>query len=162
MGNRALAVLHGRRLQGTLELKLPADIHRSIPPHSLEAALKYLRTKYPVDEDAMILARLHREMDEEEAMDMDRYKPQSGLYGAELGQSKDPSGRSVLQEYREKNEAWLLAEQERKRQEWLHGGQHHDERLKRSLETNSLALQNVDEKTAMEIAPKGKQKRLPA
>ncbi|PWY83306.1 rhomboid family protein [Aspergillus sclerotioniger CBS 115572] len=157
MGNRALAVLHGRRLQGTLDLKLPADIHRSIPPHSLEAALVYLRTKYPMDEDAMILARVHREMDEEEAMDTNRYKPQSGSYGAELGQSNDPSGRSVLQDFREKNEAWLLAEQERKRQEWLQGGQHHDERLKRSLETNSLALQNVDEKTAMEIAPKDRQ-----
>ncbi|PYI01737.1 rhomboid family protein [Aspergillus sclerotiicarbonarius CBS 121057] len=157
MGNRLLAVLQGRRLQGTLDLNLPADIVRSIHPRSIEVALNYLRTKYPVDEDAAIMARLDREMDEEETMDMDRYKPQSGSYGAELGQSNDPSGRSVLQEYREKNEAWLLAEQERKRQEWLQGGQHHDERLKRSLETNSLALQNVDEKTAMEIAPKDRQ-----
>lgn len=128
-------------------------------PRSLELALKYLRANYPVDEDAAILARVEREMDEEEARNVQRYMPQGGEYGADVnggaGASHNPSGKSVLEEVRTQNEAYLLAEQERKRQEWLSRGMQHDERVRRSFEKNSLALRNVDEKTALEIAPKG-------
>ncbi|KAI3072670.1 hypothetical protein CBS147353_6065 [Aspergillus niger] len=161
LANRVLAVLHGRRLLGTLDLNLPADIVRSVHPRSLELALKYLRANYPVDEDAAILARVEREMDEEEARNVQRYMPQGGEYGADVNggasASHNPSGKSVLEEVRTQNEAYLLAEQERKRQEWLSRGMQHDERVRRSLEKNSLALRDVDEKTALEIAPKDRQ-----
>ena len=56
-------------------------------------------------------------------LDVGLYKPQSGSYGAELGESNDLYGKSVLKETRKRNEARLLAEQEKKRQEWLDGEQ---------------------------------------
>ncbi|KAL2802800.1 hypothetical protein BJX63DRAFT_413834 [Aspergillus granulosus] len=155
LGNRILSVLQGRRLAGTLDLDFPADIRR-VRPAVLESGLDYLRRVYPVDEDAAIMARIEREEREEEqklirrAEALGLYKPQSGTYGAELGEDNDPSGRSVLKEIRKQNEERLLAEAERKRQEWLEGEEKHREQLKAHLEKNT-AIQKFDDTTALEV-----------
>ncbi|GAB1198804.1 hypothetical protein APSETT444_008134 [Aspergillus pseudonomiae] len=149
LGNRTLAILQGRRLDGTLDLDLPSDITRSVRPSSLDAALQWLRKNYPLDEDAAILARIEREeLQEEEklvrrAEELGLYKPQSGSYGAELGDSNDPYGKSVLKETRKRNEARLLAEQEKKRQEWLDGEQKEREKLEHMRQKNT-ALQSEE------------------
>lgn len=149
MGNRVLAVLQGRREAGTLDLDLPADVTRSARPATLDKALTWLRNNYPLDEDAAILARVEREEREEEAKlirraeDLGLYKPQSGSYGAELGESQDPSGRSVLQEARKHNEQRLLAEQERKRQEWLEGEERQRQLYEQQIQKHT-ALQKSD------------------
>jgi rhomboid-like protein len=108
-----------------------------------------------VDEDAAIMARIEREEREEEAKLIRRaealglYKPQSGTYGAELGEENDPSGRSVLKEIRQKNEERLLAEAEKKRQEWLEGEEKDREKLKEHLAKNT-ALQKFEDTAALE------------
>ncbi|RAH50937.1 rhomboid protease PCP1 [Aspergillus brunneoviolaceus CBS 621.78] len=156
MGNRVLAVLHGRRLNGTLDLDLPVDISRSVRPHSLDAALSYLREHYPMDEDAAIMARIEREELEEEqklirrAEELGLYKPQSGQYEAELGENKDVSGKSVFQEMRKRNEERLLAEDEQKRKEWLEGAAQDQEKYKQMRERNT-ALQKVEDTSALEL-----------
>ncbi|PYH49888.1 rhomboid protease PCP1 [Aspergillus saccharolyticus JOP 1030-1] len=156
MGNRILAVLHGRRLNGTLDLDLPDDIARSVRPQNLDAALSYLREHYPMDEDAAILARIEREELEEEqklisrAEELGLYKPQSGHYQAELGDKNDVSGRSILQEMRKHNEARILAEEEQKRKEWLEGAAEDQEKIKRQLERNT-ALQKFEDTSALEV-----------
>ncbi|PKY00919.1 rhomboid-domain-containing protein [Aspergillus campestris IBT 28561] len=149
MGNRVLAVLQGRREAGTLDLDLPADITRSARPATLDKALTWLRNNHPMDEDAAILARVEREEREEEAKlirraeDLGLYKPQSGSYEAELGESQDPSGKSVLQEARKYNEKRLLAEQERKRQEWLEGEERQRQMYEQQVQKHT-ALQKSD------------------
>ncbi|KAH1486665.1 hypothetical protein LV164_001241 [Aspergillus fumigatus] len=156
MGNRVLAVLHGRRVAGTLDLDLPKDITRSVPPSSRDAALEWLRENYPLDEDAAILARIEREELEEQqklikrAEELGLYKPQSGTFGAERGDSDDPYGKSVLKEIRERNEARLLAEQERKRKEWLENENKEREQLLRQVKQNT-ALQKFDDSSALEV-----------
>ncbi|KAE8136183.1 hypothetical protein BDV38DRAFT_284185 [Aspergillus pseudotamarii] len=156
LGNRILGVLQGRRLDGTLDLDLPSDITRSVRPSSLDVALQWLRNNYPLDEDAAILARIEREeLQEEEklvrrAEELGLYKPQSGSYGAELGDSNDPYGRSVLKETRKRNEARLLAEQEKKRQEWLDGEQKEREKLEHMRQKNT-ALQRFEDTASLEV-----------
>ncbi|OGM43797.1 rhomboid family protein [Aspergillus bombycis] len=156
LGNRILAILQGRRLDGTLDLDLPSDITRSIRPSSLDAALQWLRKNYPLDEDAAILARIEREeLQEEEklvrrAEELGLYKPQSGSYGAELGDSNDPYGKSVLKETRTRNEARLLAKQEKKRQEWLDGEQEEREKLEHMRQKN-MALQRFEDTASLEV-----------
>ncbi|EIT79065.1 integral membrane protease of the rhomboid family [Aspergillus flavus] len=156
MGNRILAVLQGRRLDGTLDLDLPSDITRSVRPSSLDAAMKWLRKNYPLDEDAAIIARIEREeLQEEEkhvrrAEELGLYKPQSGSYGAELGESNDLYGKSVLKETRKRNEARLLAEQEKKRQEWLDGEQKEREKLEHMRQKNTT-LQRFEDTAALEV-----------
>ena len=155
LGNRTLAVLHARRLEGTLDLDLPADITRTFTQSQLDNALEWLRQKYPIDEDAAILARIEREEREAEeklvrrAEELGLYKPQSGSYEAELGEDKSVYGKSVLKEVREQNEKRLLAEKERKRQEWLAGENEERERLQRQIEGNT-ALQQYQESGLME------------
>lgn len=155
MGNRILAVLQGRREAGTLDLDLPHDITQSVRKSSLDAALKYLRANYPLDEDAAIFARIEREEIEEEqklirrAEELGLYKPQSGTYDAERGEQDDPSGKSALLELRKRNEARILEQEERKRQEWLEGEQRDLEMLKQQAEKNK-ALQTFDNTTALE------------
>ncbi|KAJ0424539.1 hypothetical protein BJY00DRAFT_243708 [Aspergillus carlsbadensis] len=156
LGNRILSVLQGRRLAGTLDLDLPADVRRAVHPAVLDAGLDYLRRAHPVDEDAAIMARIEREEREEEAKLIRRaealglYKPQSGTYGAELGEENDPSGRSVLKEIRQKNEERLLAEAEKKRQIWLEGEEKDREKLKEHLAKNT-ALQKFEDTSALEV-----------
>ncbi|PYH95851.1 hypothetical protein BO71DRAFT_350457 [Aspergillus ellipticus CBS 707.79] len=160
MGNRVLAVLQGRRLQGTLDLDLPADLTRSVRPPSLDAALRYLREHYPMDEDAAIMARIEREEQQGEGEDPNRYKPQSGSYGAELGKANDPSGKSVLQQMREENEARILVEQERKRNEWMEGAQQDYDKLQHQIKTNT-ALQKYDGTSALELRPRADPQQRP-
>ena len=57
--NDLLKLLQNQRLQGTLDQKLP------YPGTLVDVGLKYLRIKYPLDEDAAIIARIDREADEE-------------------------------------------------------------------------------------------------
>ncbi|KAL4975472.1 hypothetical protein BDW66DRAFT_160442 [Aspergillus desertorum] len=156
MGNRVLSVLQARRLAGTLDLDLPSDITRAAPPSAINAGLKYLRKNYPVDEDAAIMARIEREEQEyeeklaQEAEEQGLYKPQSGTYGAELGEQNDPSGRSVLKAIRERNEKRILAEAEKERREWLEGEEKYREKLKQHMAKNT-ALQKVEDTTALEV-----------
>ncbi|KAE8393943.1 hypothetical protein BDV23DRAFT_148292 [Aspergillus alliaceus] len=156
LGNRILAVLQGRRLDGTLDLELPSDIARSARPSSLDAALQWLRKNYPLDEDAAIIARIEQEEQQQEekltrrAEELGLYKPQSGSYGAELGDSNDPYGKSVLKEARKRNEARLLAEQDKKRQEWLDGEQKEREKLEHMRQKNT-ALQKFEDSAALEV-----------
>lgn len=155
MGNRILAVLHGRRLNGTPELELPKDITSAVRGPSREKALEWLREHYPLDEDAAILARFEREEREEEeklirrAESLGLYKPQSGSFGAELGESNDPSGRSILQETRQRNEARILKEEEKRRQEWLAGEGQEREKMQRAA-SRDTALQTYEESGALE------------
>lgn len=101
------------------------------------------------------MARIEREERETEekftrqAEDLGLYKPQSGSYGAELGEKNDPSGKSVLAEIRKRNEERLLAEAENKRQEWLEGEEQDREKLKQHLAKNT-ALQKFEDTSALE------------
>jgi len=147
LGNRILSTLHSHRLTGTLDAELPSDIVRAVSQQQVDAAMDWLRNKYPVDEDAAILARIEREDRAEEeklvrrAERLGLYKPQSGSYDAELGEEGSPYGKSVLKEAREQNEKRLLAEQERKRQEWLDGEKEEAERLKRQFNQDTSLQQ---------------------
>ncbi|KAJ5683612.1 hypothetical protein N7462_006777 [Penicillium macrosclerotiorum] len=159
LGNRALKVLQDRRMEGTLDLDLPADITHAVPQYQLDAALQWLRANYPIDEDAAILARIEREEHEAEeklvrrAEELGLYKPQSGSYDAELGEENSVYGKSVLKEAREKNEKRLLAEKEHKRQQWLEGEHEERERLQRQVEGNT-ALQQYQEAALTEARPR--------
>lgn len=155
MGNRALAVLQGRREAGTLDLDLPADVTQSVRKSSLDKALEWLRANYPFDEDAAIYARIEREEVEEQqklirrAEELGLYKPQSGNYDAEFGENDDPSGKSALKEFRRINEARLMEEQESKHREWLEGEERHREILMQQAEKNK-GLQKFDNTSALE------------
>ncbi|KAJ5297949.1 hypothetical protein N7508_008198 [Penicillium antarcticum] len=144
---------------GTLDAELPVDINRACAQHQIDTALDWLRREYPVDEDAAIMVRIEREEREEEeklirrAEKLGLYKPQSGSYDAELGDEGSPYGRSVLKEGREQNEKRLLAEQERKRQEWLDGEKEEQERLKRQFGENT-SLQQYQEAALTEARPR--------
>jgi rhomboid-like protein len=154
LGNRILNVLQGRRLKGTLDLDLPADIVGTVRPRAIKAALNWLRKNRPVDEDAAVMARVEREEQEEEERIARRIeklgldKPQSGFYGAELGQGNDIYGRSVLKDAREKNEAKFIAEEEKRRKEWMEGEAKDRERLHQQLKQNT-GLQKYDEAAAV-------------
>jgi rhomboid-like protein len=155
LGNRILNTLHSHRLTGTLDAELPSDIVRAVSQQQIDAAMDWLRNKYHVDEDAAILARIEREDRAEEeklvrrAERLGLYKPQSGSYDAELGEEGSPYGKSVLKEAREQNEKRLLAEQERKRQEWLDGEKEEAERLKRQINQDT-SLQQYQENALTE------------
>lgn len=155
IGNRALAVLQGRREAGTLDLDLPSDVTRSVRKSSLDKAHEWLRANYPLDEDAAIYARIEREEVEEQqklirrAEELGLYKPQSGSYDAELGENDDPSGKSALKEFRKINEARLMEEQENKHREWLEGEERHREILMQQAEKNK-GLQKFNNTSALE------------
>jgi hypothetical protein len=154
MGNRILAVLHGRRLQGTLDLDLPLDIARAIHSHTVDVALNWLRQNHPVDEEAAMRARVEREEREKDeeflrhAEEAGLYKPQSGAHGAELGEGNDIYGKSVLKKIRQENEARLLAEDEKKRKEWLEGEA--QEKMKLRQQLKNMGLQKYDEAAVVE------------
>jgi rhomboid-like protein len=96
-----------------------------------------------MDEDAAIMARIEREEQEEEERlyrhveEQGLYKPQSGQWGAQLGDGDDIYGKSVFQEVRKKNEARLLAEEEDKRKEWLEGEVKDREKIQMQLKRNT-------------------------
>jgi hypothetical protein len=121
LANTLLKVLHSRRVNGTLDLDLPPKLASQVKayPHAVQDALQWLRLEYPIDEDAAILQRIEREEagagDEaliNHAESLGLYKPQSGTYGAKLGEEGDIFGESELQKIRRENE--LRDEQEQK------------------------------------------------
>jgi membrane associated rhomboid family serine protease len=127
--NRLLRILHGRRVDGTLDLPLPEDIQQQLEefPTAIEDGLKYLRQHYEIDEDEAIINRFEREEDVrpkdhpsvlmQRGMDIGLYKaqsgpsqpyygPQSGYYGADLNENENnPYGKSELDRMRRENDA---------------------------------------------------------
>ncbi|KAJ5820561.1 Peptidase S54 rhomboid, partial [Penicillium riverlandense] len=151
LGNRVLALLHSRRLSGTLDINLPAEVTRTVPQSQIDKALEWLRENYPVDEDACIMQRIEREEREDE--EKFNYHPQSGSYGAQLGEQNDAYGRSVFQKMREKNEKQYLEEEERKRKAWLEGEGQEYEQMRRLVKGNTK-LQKFEEAAVVEARPR--------
>jgi hypothetical protein len=122
--NRLLRILHGRRVDGTLDIDPPEDVAKELQkyPYAAADALKWLRFHYPVDEDAAIMQRLEREESEVEkdnpaelmqrAERLGLYKPQSGTYGAKLGEQGEIFGQSELEKIRAANIAEAKREEE--------------------------------------------------
>ena len=113
--NRLLRILHAQRVDGTLDIDPPEDVTRELQkyPYAAADSLKWLRTYYPIDEDAAIMQRLDREESTAEkdnpaelmqrAEQLGLYKPQSGTYGAKLGEEGDIFGQSELDKIRAAN-----------------------------------------------------------
>lgn len=93
-----LSKVQKQRRQGTLDQTLDYQ------PELLDKALKYLRARYPLDEEAAIIARLDRELDGEWNL------PQKNP-------NKSRSGRSGLQEIREINKQKYEAKKEKEAQQ---------------------------------------------
>ena len=130
--NNLLRVLHGRRADGTLDLPFDLSVQALLKryPYAMDSALVWLRTIYPMDEDAAILDRIEREERGEEyspselrqrAQDFglyaprdEYYGPQSGRYRAKLSEREgDVFGQSEIDRIREENIAKAeLEEQE--------------------------------------------------
>jgi hypothetical protein len=122
--NRLLRILHARRVDGTLDIDPPDEVTTQLQkyPYSAADALKWLRTHYPIDEDAAIMQRLEREESEVEkdnpaelmqrAEKLGLYKPQSGAFGAKLGADGDVFGESELDKIRAANIAEAKREEE--------------------------------------------------
>ncbi|RMD42734.1 hypothetical protein DV735_g2450, partial [Chaetothyriales sp. CBS 134920] len=135
--NRLLRVLHARRVDGTLDLPFDAGLQAVFKryPYAMESALYWLRSNYPVDEDAAIIARIEAEELGEEyrpselrqrAQDVGLYAPreregqtpyygpQSGKYMAKLSEKEgDVFGRSEIDRIRAEN----IAKAEKEEQE---------------------------------------------
>lgn len=113
--NRLLRILHGRRVDGTLDIDPPEEVTKQLEkyPHAAADALRWLRIHYPIDEDAAIMQRLEREESKIEkdnpaelmqrAEKLGLYKPQSGTFGAKLGAEGDIYGESELEKIRAAN-----------------------------------------------------------
>jgi hypothetical protein len=122
--NRLLRILHARRVDGTLDIDPPAEITRELQkyPSAAADALKWLRFHYPINEDAAVIQRLEREESKVEkdnpaelmqrAERLGLYKPQSGTYGAKLGEQGDIFGKSELEKIRAANIAEAKREEE--------------------------------------------------
>lgn len=155
MGNRIVSVLQGRRETGTLDLPFPTDISRAVRPKTIENGLHWLRKEYPMDEDAAIMARIEREEREEEerlyqhVKEQGLHHPQSGRWGARFGKGQDIRGESVFQKIREKNEARILAEDEKEREEWLEGEAAEQAKMQKHLKKNT-ELQKYNEAAVVE------------
>lgn len=136
--NRLLKVLHARRLDGTLDIPLDEHLSDELERRAElgDAGLTWLRTRYPVDEEAAIHARFKREeapreqenpsalmqrgqslglfktQDESIQEDPDYYGPQSGAYYAQLAEKQDDVfGRSEFDRIRAENEAKAVEEE---------------------------------------------------
>jgi rhomboid-like protein len=155
MGNRIVSVLQGRREAGTLDMPFPSDITNAVRPKTIENGLHWLRKQYPMDEDAAIMTRIEREEREEEerlyrhVKEQGLHQPQSGHWGARLGEGEDVRGESVFQKIREKNEARLLVKDEKERKEWLEGEAAEQAKLQKHLKKNTQ-LQKYNEAAVVE------------
>jgi rhomboid-like protein len=143
LANTLLKVLHARRVNGTLDLDLPTNLRKQLKgyPGAVDDALAWLRHEHPVDEDAAILRRIEREEagrgNEEliaRAENLGLYKPQSGAYGAKLGDEGDIFGESELQKMRKENE--LKAEREQKELDEFIEQKHQAAEEREALEVN--------------------------
>lgn len=99
--NRLLRVLHGRRIDGTLDLSLPSDMEKILRryPYAMDSALHWLRTNYYVDEDGAIMKRIEREEIEgetESPSDLMQRGQNVGLYGTQ-SQMKQSDTRGVAE-----------------------------------------------------------------
>lgn len=118
-GLRILQVLHGRRVNGTLDLPLPSDVARLVAGDTrlVTDALSFLRHEYPLDEDVAIIERIKTEeamqAEEQKVRDRERFRPQSGQFGESRGEKNSAWGNSVLEQIRKRNqEKAKLAEEE--------------------------------------------------
>ncbi|OAT07900.1 rhomboid family protein [Blastomyces gilchristii SLH14081] len=159
LGNRMLRILQARRISGTIDVDLPADIKNVVAEDTIIAGLEWLRKRYPVDEDAAILKRIEREEIAEEQKLIKRgqalglYKPQSGKFDKPIEKEGDVYGKSILQETREANERKNKLDDERRRREWLEGEAKDREKLKRSIQKN-MELRKFEEAAVMEAKPR--------
>ena len=136
-------------MDGTLDIDPPEEVTRQLDkyPYAAVDGLKWLRKNYPVDEDEAIFRRIEREEAEAEkespaqlmqrAEDIGLYKPQSGSFGAKLGEEGDVFGESELEKIRATNVA--RAEKEEKELE------EHIEKLQAEVkEQKALQVKNED------------------
>lgn len=155
MGNRILRILQERRITGTIDVDLPADIRKAVAESTILTGLEWLRKRYPMDEDAAILKRIEREEIAEEqklikrGQELGLYKPQSGKFDKPIEKEGDVYGKSVLQEQREANERRNRLEDEKWRRDWMEGEAKDREKLRQSMQKN-MELQKFEEAAVME------------
>ena len=124
--NQLLRVLHGRRIDGTLDLPLPKEFDAVLRkyPDATENGLQWLRENFPIDEDEAIIRRIEREEAKQEKQNpsdlmrrgeqLGLYKPQSGNYQAPLSEKEgDVFGVSQI----EKRQAENIKKAEREEEE---------------------------------------------
>ncbi|KKZ65750.1 rhomboid-like protein [[Emmonsia] crescens] len=159
LGNRMLRILQERRLTGTIDVDLPADIKKVVTEDTIMTGLEWLRKRYPMDEDAAILKRIEREEIAEEqklikrGQELGLFKPQSGKFDKPIEKEGDVYGKSVLQEHREANERKNKLEDERWKREWMEGEARDREKLKQSIQ-KSMELRKFEEAAVMEAKPR--------
>ncbi|KAH8693041.1 putative rhomboid family protein [Talaromyces proteolyticus] len=162
-GNRILSLLQGRRFAGTLDMPFPPDITKAVRPKTIEKGLHWLRENYSMDEDAAIMARIEREEKEEEERlyrQVQQLGPQSGHWGARLGEGEDIYGESIIKKNLKQNEARLLAEEEKARQEWLESELKEQEKMQSHIKKNTQ-LQKYTEAAVVEARPRADPKERP-
>ena len=128
--NQLLRVLHGRRVDGTLDLPLPEEFDATLRKYPSVTAdgLQWLREKFPFDEDEAIIQRIEREealQEKQNPSDLLRrgeqlglYKPQSGNYQAPLSKTEgDVFGVSQIEKRQAKNIEKAEQEEEELQQE---------------------------------------------
>ena len=128
--NQLLRVLHGRRVDGTLELPLPKEFDATLRryPDAKDNGLRWLRQSYPIDEEEAILQRFEREeamQEQQNPSDLLRrgealglYKPQSGNYQAPLSETEgDVFGVSQIEKLQAENLRKAEQEEEELQQE---------------------------------------------
>ncbi|OJD13100.1 hypothetical protein AJ78_06405 [Emergomyces pasteurianus Ep9510] len=159
LGNRMLRLLQERRVTGTIDVDLPADIKKVVTEDTIMTGLEWLRKRCPMDEDAAILKRIEQEEIEEEqklikrGQELGLYKPQSGKFDKPIEKEGDVYGKSVLQEQREANERKNKLEDERWRREWMEGEAKEREKLKQSIQ-KSTELRKFEEAAVIEAKPR--------
>lgn len=128
--NQLLRVLHGRRVDGTLDLPLPKEFDATLCkyPSAVADGLQWLRESFPVDEDEAIIQRIEREDAQQEKQNpsdllrrgeqLGLYKPQSGNYQASLSETEgDVFGVSQIEKRREESIKKTEEEEEELQQE---------------------------------------------
>lgn len=128
--NQLLRVLHGRRVDGTLDLPLPKEFDAALRkyPSATEDGLQWLRGNYPIDEDEAIIQRIEREEAQQEKQnpsdlvrrgeEIGLYKPQSGNYEAPLSKTEgDVFGVSQIERKQAENIKKAEQEEEELQQE---------------------------------------------
>jgi rhomboid-like protein len=114
--NQLLRVLHGRRVDGTLDLPLPQEFDATLRnyPSAIEDGLQWLRAEHRIDEDEAIIQRIEREEATQEKQNpsdlmprgeqLGLYTPQSGNYQAPLSETKgDVFGVSQIEKKQAEN-----------------------------------------------------------
>lgn len=95
-GNELLSELQMHRLRGTPDAKV------DFGPDAIASGLHYLRTRYPMDEDAAIIARVDKELDHQFRA------PQTNV-------DYSPYGQSKIMRIREENEKRFEREEKRRK-----------------------------------------------